>query len=147
MLQNIKKFDYKKYLQSLRDVRFIGLMAFCVMALLVSWSGVRVIQANYELQRKIARLQQEVAVNQLQNDNLKLKNEYYNTDQYLELQARRQFGLAAPGETVLLVPEAIALAHSVELPKEEATPPPPEQHKPFYQKNLEDWMEFFFRRN
>jgi hypothetical protein len=47
----------------------------------------------------------------LQNENDDLKNAYYKSPQYLELSARQNFGLAAPGEKELLVPKAVALAH------------------------------------
>lgn len=135
------------YLQEFRDVRVLGLHIFVVVSLLVTWSGVAVIQDNYQLQKRIARLEKENELQELENDTAKLRNEYYKTDQYLELTARKQFGLAAPGETLVLVPEHVALANSVELPgekepaKEKIAPT-----KPTYQKNFEAWMEFLFRQ-
>src|SRR5688572_22142749 len=109
MLEKLKKYRKHPYVEQLKDVRVIGLIAFCVIALLVAWSGLGAIQSNYVLQKQIARLEQENQVKDLENNNLKLKNQYYNTDQYLELQARRQFGRAAPGETLILVPKGVAL--------------------------------------
>jgi cell division protein FtsB len=134
------------YLKQLRDVRVLGVHVFVVIALLVTWSGIGVVQTNYQLQKRLSRLEQENELQTLENATLKLRNEYYNTDQYLELTARKQFGLAAPGETLLLVPKSVALAHTVE-------PPPPSTQeevrtpsKPTYQRNFEAWMEFFFRK-
>jgi len=136
------------YLRELRDVRVLGVHVFVVIALLVTWNGVGVIQDNYKLQKQIAGLRQETDVQNLENETQRLKNEYYNTSQYLELNARRQFSLGAPGETLLLVPQSVALANS--------TPEPPKPNvkqaeqskprKPAYQRNFEAWMEFFFRR-
>lgn len=134
------------YLKQLRDVRVLGLHVFVVIALLVTWSGVGVIQTNYELQKRIARLEQENELQELENETLKLRNEYYETDQYLELTARRQFGLAAKGETLLLVPEEVALAHTVDLPAKAEEDSGPTPAKPTYQRNFEAWMEFLFRR-
>ena len=135
------------YIKEFRDVRVLGLHVFVVVALLVTWSGVGVIQDNYKLQKRISQLEQENEVQELENQTVRLRNEYYHTDQYLELTARRQFGLAAPGETLLLVPEHVALANSVELPKkEEQKKEQPKPEKPSYQKNFEAWMEFLFRR-
>src|SRR5688500_1618074 len=102
-----------------RDVRAVGLVLFLVIVLLVSWSGVKVIDTNYRLQKDISRLEQQNQVKKLTNTNLKLQNEYYQTNQYLEIAARQDFGLAAPGETVLNVPEQVALAHTVRLPDTE----------------------------
>jgi cell division protein FtsB len=134
------------YLKQLRDVRVLGLYVFVVIALIVTWSGVGVIQSNYQLQKQISRLEQEVELRKLENDTLKLRNEYYNTEQYLELAARK-LGKGAQGETLLLVPEHVALANSIELPKEDQAKSTPKAEKPRYQKNFEAWMEFLFRRN
>lgn len=147
MLEKIKQADYRKYIQELRDVRMVGLLAFGVVVLLVTWSGITVIQTNYELQKQIAHVEQEVDLQKLENSNLKLRNEYYNTEQYLELQARKQFGRGAAGESLLLVPENVALAHSIEPENVAEEQKPAEEGKPFYQQNFEAWMAFLFRRN
>lgn len=139
----LKRFN----VEQLKDVRVIGLLVFCVIALLVTWSGLGAIQANFVLQKQIARLEQENRVKELENTNLKLKNQYYDTEQYLELQARRQFGKAAPGETVVLIPKSVALAKTVELKKDTPQEVQPTPKKPGYQKNFEAWMDFFFHRS
>jgi cell division protein FtsB len=92
--------DYgRAYILSLRDVRNVGLLVFTVIVLLISWSGVKSIQTNYGLQKQIVRLTQENEVRSLQNTNLALQNRYLDTPQYLEISARQNLGLAAPGET------------------------------------------------
>lgn len=147
MLQKLKEFDYRKHTQSLRDVRMVGLLVFAGVVLLVTWSGIGVIQTNYDLQKKISGLQQEVDLRELENSNLSLKNEYFETDQYLELQARRQFNRAAPGEKLLIVPKQVALENSVETLAKPTPEAQIEETKPAYQQNFEAWMEFLFRRN
>ncbi len=147
MLEKIKSSKYYFYGSQLRDVRVLGLAFFGVLVLLVSWSGIQVIQTNYDLQKQISKLQQQNQVSQLENNNLHLRNQYYNTDQYLELTARKQFGKAAPGETVLLVPKTVALAHAKEIPKPDTqTKEKPITHKPTYQRNFEAWMDFLLHR-
>ena len=74
---------------ALTDARALGLLAFGVVALLVTWSGIKVVQTNYELEKKISVAKQRNSIEQLENENLKLKNQYYESDQYLELAARR----------------------------------------------------------
>jgi cell division protein FtsB len=147
MFEKIKKLLKHPLIKEFRDVRVMGLVVFGVIVLLVSWSGLQVIEANYQLQQQIAHLEQQTQVTELENNNLKLSNQYYNTDQYLELQARRQFGKGAPGEKLLLVPKSVALAHTVDIPdstKAAAKQKPP---KPSYQRNFESWMSFFFHRS
>src|ERR1700733_13507286 len=115
MLAKIKDYQTRIYkeLTRLKDVRNVGMLVFVAIVLLVSWSGVKAINSNFSLQKQISQLQQQNAVQQLANDNLKLQNDYYNTPQYLELSARQDFGLTAPGETEWIVPQNVALAHTV----------------------------------
>jgi cell division protein FtsB len=128
-----------------RDVRFTGLILFAVIVLLISWSGVKVIETNYQLQKQISALQQQTDVASLKDDNQKLQNEYYNTSQYLELSARANFGLGAPGEKELIVPQAVAMAHTVDAPS--APTQTSTISKPFYQRNLQAWVNFFLHRS
>src|ERR1035437_277225 len=97
----------RQYVLSLRDIRNVGSLAFVVMLLLVVWSGARAIQTNYTLQKQVYELSKQNDVQRLQNANLALTNNYFNTSQYLEVTARQNLGLAAPGETVLLVPKDV----------------------------------------
>lgn len=135
----------KAYMLSLRDVRNVGSLAFVVLVLLISWSGVKAIETNYRLQQQISKIEQQNAVTQLQNENQKLTNAYYTTPQYYEVTARQNFGLAAPGETVLLVPKDVALSHTVPLPADK-TQVKPAKNRPFWQKNMQSWMDFFLHR-
>ena len=146
MQERVKQILRHPYSEYLNDTRVLGLLIFGVIALLVSWSGVKSIQTNYELQKQISTLKQQRDVQKLKNDNLKLRNEYYKTDQFLELAARRQFGKAAPGETLYNVPKAVALANTVELPEYNQKPVTQADNRPAYQKNLESWFNFLFHR-
>lgn len=148
MFEKIKKYTKHPSLQTLGDSRALGLIAFGIVAVLVSWSGIKSIQTNYELQKQISELEQQNQVTKLENDNKKLENQYYQTDEFLELAARRQYGKASPGETVYLVPKKVALAHTVDLPT--ATEPKAtgqQINQPTYQKNFQAWIDFFLHRN
>jgi cell division protein FtsB len=128
-------------------MRTIGLVVFGIVAILVTWSGIKAVQTNYDLQKQISALQQQNQVSELENKNLQLQNQYYNTDQFLELAARRQFGKAAPGETELLVPKSVALAHAADLKKPlQQITAAPSLNKPKYQQNFEAWINFFLHR-
>lgn len=131
--------------QALTDTRVLGLLGFGVIALLVTWSGIKAVQTNYELEKKISVSKQRNDVRQLENANLKLKNAYFESEQYLELAARRQFGKAAPGEKLYTVPESVALAKTVEpLPAPQTVTEQKESNKPKLQQNFDDWMDFLF---
>ncbi|GAC1387507.1 MAG: hypothetical protein NVS1B7_0830 [Candidatus Saccharimonadales bacterium] len=148
MLEKIKHFQNNLIINQLKDVRVLGLLAFVVIVILVSWSGVNVIQTNFDLEKKVSKLEQQNQVSQLENNNLRLQNEFYNTDTYLELTARKQFGKAAPGETEVIVPKNVALSHTIDLPTlNQKTAAKVVPTKPIYQQNFETWMNFFLHRS
>lgn len=147
MIEKIKKMPVKSYLHSLQDVRNIGLLAFVVVSVLVTWSGIKVVQRNYDLQKQIAVMRQENEIKKLENSNLALKNQYLETDQYLELVARRQYNKALPGEKLLIVPKQVALAHSVEIIEPEEPESTIESEGPWYERNFNAWLDFFFRKD
>ena len=125
-----------------RDIRFTGQVMFVCLVLLISWSGVKTIQTNYELQKDIATLKQQNAVRSLENQNLELQNKYYNTDEYLELSARRNFGLGKPGEKELLVPQTVAFTYAPEVEASKADAEIINTHT----SNFQAWVNFFLNR-
>ncbi len=133
------------FVYRLRDIRFAGQVLFVVIVLLISWSGVKAIQMNYGLEKQIATAKQENDVQRLENNDLKLQNEYYNSKQYLELQARQNFGLAEPGEQEILVPRNVALSYApkISLPTQQ----PVKVSEPAPQKNIQTWIDFFLHRH
>ncbi len=80
MIEKIKILIKHPFWHQLRDVRFLGFVVLGILVLLASWSGVNVIETNYELQKQAAQLDQQNKVQQLSNTNLELQNPYYNTD-------------------------------------------------------------------
>lgn len=141
----VNKTKIVKYLEQFKNPRNLGLLGFGIVALMVSWSGAKVIKTNYELQKQISRFLQQNEVQELENANLTLKNEYFKTDHFLELSARRHFGKAAPGEKVILVPKSVALKYTKDEPVDPAkVPKGPAPEKPWYQRNLEAWRSFLF---
>ena len=143
-LKNYQKIA-EGYVKRLSDPRFLGQVVFGVIVLLISWSGIKTIQTNYNLQKQISTLQQQNAVQQLLNSNLKLENQYYNSNQYLELSARQNLNLAAPGEKEILVPKSVALAYTVNL-NQTSPAKTKEDTRPAYQQNYQAWLQFFLHR-
>lgn len=143
----IKTYEKKvsEFIRRLGDARFAGQIVFVVIVLLISWSGIKTIQTNYSLQKQVSGLRQQNSVQELQNNNLALQNEYLNSNQYLELTARQNFGLAAPGEKELIVPANVALAYTTD----SAMPPKVDtasDQQPAYQRHFESWVDFFLHR-
>ena len=132
--------------QRFSDLRFVGQVIFVIIVLLVSFSGVKYIQVNYSLQRKISALKQQNDVQRLKNENQKLQNEYYKSKQYLELAARQNYALAALGEKELDVPSTVAESYVADLPHdsvEQVADVRPVVHR----QNFQAWIDFFLHRN
>ena len=133
------------YLVDLRDPRKAGQLVFVIIVLLISWSGVKAIQTNYALQKQISAIKQQNSLEQLQNNNLSLSNQYFNSDQYLELAARENFGLAASGEKELIVPLSVALTYTTDIPANPSNDASIGKG-PVYQNNFQSWVNFFLHR-
>lgn len=127
----------------LRDTRALALIGFAVIAVLVAWNSVGVLQRNYELEKKISSLKQRNDVAKLENENQKLRNKYYESDEYLELTARRQLGKAKEGEKLYLIPRSLAESSSINVKPIVEDIPEPEIQKNKYQRNIESWIRFF----
>lgn len=138
----------KKRLAQFTDVRNIILYIFGIFALAFTWSGIKSVQNNYELQKQISQLKQQNAVFELENENTALQNKYLQTDQYLELAARQNLGLAAPGEKVLVVPKSTAMKYvdqSLDYSNNKANTKVADNRSK-YAKNLESWRDFLLGR-
>lgn len=149
MSEKIKKYQTKiiKASQELRDIRTLGMVVFVGVLLLMTWSGAKVVETNYGLQKQINELQQQTETMRLQNDTLKLGNEYYNTSTYLELSARQNFGLAKPGETEISIPKEVALSKLAKVETHTGDAGPAVEDDSFVAKNFRSWINFFMHRH
>jgi len=149
MFDKIKTAFTGKKAKQLTDVRNIGLYLFGLVIVAIAWSGAKTVQSNYDLQKKISTLKQENDVLWLQNSNTYLQNQYYKTDQYLELSARQNLGFAAPGEHVLLVPKGTAAKYvDPNLDKTTVTRvTSAPDNRAAYVKNIEAWRDFILGRS
>jgi len=140
MLEKIKNNTIVKTVFSSRNV---GMYLFLIISLSVAWSTARIIQKNYELQKQIVSLSQEVAVQEQENINQRLRNQYYATDAYLELAARKYFLKSFPGERMYAVPKEVALSYTKPEPESIATTKNNSKKYPFIIKNWQAWINFF----
>ena len=126
---------------TLLNSKNLGLYALAIVAFSVTWSSVRIIQKNYELEKSITTLEQQVAVLDQQTQNQKLINQYYKTDAYLDLAARKYFSKAAPGEKIIIVPPEVANTYVIKVPENEQTAATVKQ-VPKILRNLSAWGDF-----
>lgn len=128
--------------KGLYDVRLVVLVVVGLIAVSVFWNGAKIIQQNYELTQKVAEIQKENEVLELENRNKELQNQYLATDEFAELTARRVFGKASPGERVYIVPEEVALASLDQSSEEEVE----NSNRTSRRSNFEAWMDIYFGR-
>ena len=104
-----------------------------------AWASVQAVQRNYQLQKEVDDKKRQAKLIELQTDNLQFEQHYYQSSEYLTLEAKRRLGLVESGEKVLVLPPNSA-AVKAESASEgtisvNATPvasPPP----------LQQWLDF-----
>jgi cell division protein FtsB len=129
------------------DVRNLGLYLLVVITLSVAWSSVKSIQKNYEIEKQITTLTQQVEVLEQETQNQALKNDYYKTDAFLELAARKYFGKGLPGEQFISVSTEVADKYThPEVARAEETAKANAKPTPKIIQNWQDWFDFFLNR-
>lgn len=123
----------KKYL----TLNNIVLIAAALLAGSWALGAIGVLNRNYDLQRQVDQANLDNQVIALQNQNLQLEQAYYQTDEFLELQARALLGKAKPGEHLVILPRTAAPTTS-NVSAAAATPTG---------SNLDQWTEFLFGRH
>lgn len=138
----IDKVKQKLSDKGLYDVRLVVLVFVGLISISVFWNGAKIVQQNFELTKKVAQINKENEILELENRNKELQNVYLATDEFAELTARRVLGKASPGERVYIVPKDVALASLTEVPEQPTEQQ--ESEKPQYRKNLEAWLNIYF---
>ena len=143
--------DIKNHYESIKeqitrfgDIKFTVQIIFIAIVLLMTWSGISAIQSNYNLHQQISELNQQNQLASLENSTIALQNEYYQSNQYLDLSARQDFGLARPGEKELIVPDSVALSYTKSVPFQAGSANNISSNN---QLNYQTWIDFFLHRN
>lgn len=110
----------------------------------VFWSSASIIQQNFELQQKVAEIESENRIIELENQNKALQNAYLETDEFAEITARRINGKAANGERIYILPKEVALGALRDSGNDEAEQPAVAEVKAQWQQNLEAWLSVYF---
>lgn len=130
------------------DIRNIGLYVLVIITLSVAWSSVKSIQKNYEIEKQITALTQEVEVLGQEAKNQALKNDYYKTDAFLELAARKYYGKGLPDEQFISVPTEVANKYThPDITELEKAVSANAKSTPKFIQNWQDWFNFFLNRD
>lgn len=93
------------YLRKLFNTPHAMMAITIIVVVYLGWSTVGVVNRNWRLQQKVSKLQAEIEILELENEQLSYDIEYYKTDEYLEKAAKEELGLRAPGEKVIILPQ------------------------------------------
>jgi cell division protein FtsB len=113
-----------------------------LVALLITvtwmWGTVGAIQQNFVLQQQVDSLSQQIGYQDLENQTLAFENQYYNSNEYLELAARDHLSKANPGEKMLILPSTTASVASTTQQTTTVTIPITKR------SNFQQWVYFLF---
>lgn len=117
------------------NVVLIIALVFC---LAWTWGSISSMTRNWDLAQTVMSRQREKALLELEVETLELENEYYLSDEYQELAARKYQGKLSPGETMVYLPDNPNSAQSSD--SEEETAPVTTNTM----SNFEQWLAFLF---
>lgn len=111
------------------------LIVLVIVVAVIGWMAmtIQVLNNNYTLQRQVDNAKLDNQVTELENQNLKLEQMYYQTDEYMDLSARSLLGKAHPGENLVILPR-------VEHKDEGST----DGRATVNKSNLDQWLDFLF---
>lgn len=119
------------------NVILIIAMVFCLSW---TWGSISSMSRNWALAQEVMSKQREKALLELEVETLELENEYYLSDEYQELAARKYQGKMLAGETMVYLPansDSAKTKHS-DASTTEASVAAEEM------TNFQQWMAFLF---
>lgn len=107
-----------------------------------AWGSVSMIQTNFNAQKALDEQQRQLELTQLEVDTLQYQQNYYKTDEYKDLAARKDLGLASPGEDVLILPPNTAAVKEVDATDAEKVAVQTRGESSITESNFDQWMNF-----
>lgn len=129
------KFKLKHDFLTVENLILVFAIALC---LVWTFQSIGAMSRNWALSEKLAEEKRNLELIKLEVETKELENEYYKTEEYQELLARKYSEKMLSGENMVVMPANSEEAknkhsqvYSVEVPKEERS-------------NFEKWMAFLF---
>ena len=134
----LRKFQYwlKHDLFVFDNIFLLGALIFSLMW---TWGSVSSMSHNWSLAEELASKQREKALLELEVETLELENDYYLSDEYQELAARKYQGKMLAGETMVYLPDNSELAKN-----KHKTVATEENLATETRSNFEQWLSFLF---
>lgn len=117
----------------------VVLLIALVFCLIWTWGSITSMSRNWELAQAVMNHEREKALLELEVETLELENEYYKSDEYKELAARKYQGKMLAGETMVYLPANSELAKTKHRTKTETN-----EVDVAAMSNFEQWLAFLF---
>lgn len=111
-------------------------MGVLLVPIIVLVLTIQVLNDNYKLQLQVDSANLDNQIMELENQNLRLEQMYYQTDEYQELSARSLLGKSLPGEHVVILPRVEHTADETTDGKAIVT-----------KSNFDQWLDFLMGPN
>lgn len=99
-MDKIKNIDQlKKRIEKINPWQVV----FLLIIFWIMFATLRTINSNRNLQAKVDDVQDSITTLELTNDNLRFKNDFYESEDYKDLALRTELNKILPGESVLIV--------------------------------------------
>jgi len=118
------------------NVIIIIAAAFC---LVWTWGSIAAMSRNWSLSQEVLEHQREKSLLELEVEMLELENEYYTSNEYQELAARKYQNKKLPGEVMVYLPSNSAAAKTKHQTPAEGTTNEVEERT-----NFQQWVAFLF---
>ena len=132
----IRRLNYRLKYDFLAVENVVLVMAV-ILCLMWTYQSVVAMSRNWELTERLAKEKKELQLLEVEVEASELENEYYKTNEYQELLARKFMDKQLPGENMVVMPansETAKTKHSVQAVEEE--------EKEY--SNFQKWMNFLF---
>lgn len=121
---------------------FDNIILFIALALCLiwTWGTISSMSRNWTLAQELSNKQREKALLELEVETLELENEYYLSEEYQDIAARKYQNKMSPGETMIYLPENSEAAKQKHSDQNQLDP----ELKFEEVSNFNQWMKFLF---
>ena len=115
----------------------VVLMLAIVLGAMWTYKSIESMSRNWELSERLNSERQSLELLKIENQMAELENEYYRSDEYQELLARKTVNKQLPGEHMVYLPENTDAAKNKHVTSKQTQQEPTKS-------NFERWMMFLF---
>ncbi|MBR2753903.1 hypothetical protein IKD82_01955 [Candidatus Saccharibacteria bacterium] len=118
-------------------VENVFLLAAIILCLALTYQSITAMSRNWELSERLRAERKQLELLTIEVEASELENEYYRSEEYQELLAKRNLDKKLPGENMVVMPENSEAARN-----KYKTVPTEEKEKQY--SNFEKWMMYLF---